>query len=122
MDGIKTTTIPGRKTDGLMHKTITYCTEIIEQRIKPLNTDEVKEYFEMNNTFQGMFMVYENLLNIKIKETPGSRYGIIKMKTYEMWKELEKITGNFYLDLFRPSNKTPPLRLLSPSPSTGLPE
>lgn len=69
-----------------------------------LNTDEVKEYFEMNNTLQGMFMVYEKLLNIKIKETNGVSKWHDKVKTYEMWKD-GKMTGNFYLDLYPRANK-----------------
>ncbi|RYF85159.1 MAG: hypothetical protein EOO00_14415 [Chitinophagaceae bacterium] len=31
-----------------------------------LNTDEVKQYFEMNNTLKGMFKVYEQLFSIRI--------------------------------------------------------
>ncbi|MFT3679521.1 MAG: M3 family metallopeptidase [Ferruginibacter sp.] len=69
-----------------------------------LNTDEVKEYFEMNNTLQGMFTVYQQLLNIEIKELPGIPVWDSKVKTYEMWKDGKK-TGNFYLDLFPRPNK-----------------
>lgn len=69
-----------------------------------LNTDEVKEYFEMNNTLKGMFTVYEKLLNIKIKETTSVPVWHSKVKTYEMWKD-GKLTGNFYLDLFPRPNK-----------------
>jgi Zn-dependent oligopeptidase len=69
-----------------------------------LNTDEVKEYFEMNNTLKGMFTVYERLLNISIKETTGTAVWYSKVKTFEMWKD-GKMTGSFYLDLFPRPNK-----------------
>jgi thimet oligopeptidase len=69
-----------------------------------LNTDEVKEYFEMNNTLQGMFGVYERLLGIKIKATTGVDTWESKVKTYEMWKD-GKLTGRFYLDLYPRPNK-----------------
>lgn len=64
-----------------------------------LNTDEVKEYFEMNNTLQGMFTVYEKLFNIGIKEVKGVPVWYSKVRAYEMYKDGKKI-GNFYLDLF----------------------
>lgn len=69
-----------------------------------VNSDEVKEYFEMNNTLQGMFTVYQNLLNIQIKEVKNVPVWYPKVKSYEMFKEGKKI-GNFYLDLFPRANK-----------------
>jgi len=36
-----------------------------------LNTDEVKEYFEMNKTISGMFETYHRLFGITVKETFG---------------------------------------------------
>lgn len=69
-----------------------------------LNTDEVREYFEMNNTIKGMFGVYEKLFSIKIKETQNVPVWNPKVKTFEMFKEGKKI-GTFYLDLFPRQNK-----------------
>lgn len=69
-----------------------------------LNTDEVKQYFEMNNTLQGMFTVYQNLLSIQIKEVQNVPVWHPKVRAYEMYKEGKKI-GNFYLDLFPRPNK-----------------
>lgn len=71
-----------------------------------LSTDEVKEYFEMNNTLQGMFTVYEKLFNIGIKEVKNVPVWHSKVRSYEMYKDGQK-TGNFYLDLFpRPDKYT----------------
>jgi thimet oligopeptidase len=69
-----------------------------------LNTDEVKEYFEMNNTLTGMFTVYQNLLGIEIKETTQVPVWNSKIKTFDIWKDGVK-AGNFYLDLFPRQNK-----------------
>jgi thimet oligopeptidase len=69
-----------------------------------LNTDEVKEYFEMNNTLSGMFTVYQNLLGIEIKETTHVPVWNRKIKTFDIWKDGVK-AGNFYLDLFPRQNK-----------------
>lgn len=71
-----------------------------------LSTDEVKEYFEMNNTLKGMFTVYQKLFSIEIKEIQNQLVWYSKVKSFEMYKEGKKI-GNFYLDLFpRPDKYT----------------
>jgi thimet oligopeptidase len=69
-----------------------------------LNTDEVKEYFEMNNTINGMFAVYKKLFGIEVKETKDVPVWHEKVKSYEMWKEGQKI-GTFYFDLYPRMNK-----------------
>lgn len=69
-----------------------------------LNVDEVKEYFEMNNTLRGMFSVYEKLFSIKIKETKNIPVWFSKVKSFEMYKDGKRI-GIFYLDLFPRPNK-----------------
>jgi len=69
-----------------------------------LNTDEVKEYFEMNNTLAGMFTVYEKLFDIDIREAANVPVWYNKVKAYELYKDGKKI-GNFYLDLFPRANK-----------------
>ena len=69
-----------------------------------LNKDEIKEYFEMNNTLAGMFKVYESLLGIQIKPATNMSTWDPKVKTYEIWSEGKK-AGSFYLDLFPRPNK-----------------
>ncbi len=69
-----------------------------------LNTDEVKEYFEMSNTIKGMFGVYEMLFSIKIKEVAPVSVWDTKVRQFEMMKEGKKI-GSFYLDLYPRLNK-----------------
>ena len=69
-----------------------------------LNTDEVKEYFEMNNTISGMFTVYQKLFNINIREVKGLPVWYSKVKSYELYKEGKKV-GTFFLDLYPRPNK-----------------
>lgn len=69
-----------------------------------LNTDEVTEYFEMNNTLQGMFSVYEKILGIRVVETKNVPVWNPKVKSYDMFKDGVK-TGTFYLDLYPRPNK-----------------
>ena len=69
-----------------------------------LNTEQLKEYFEMNNTIQGMFEVYHRLLGITVKETTGWPVWYNKVKSYEMFVGSKKV-GNFYFDLYPRDNK-----------------
>jgi thimet oligopeptidase len=69
-----------------------------------VNTDEVKQYFEMNNTVQGMFTVYQKLFNINIHEIKGLPTWDPKIKSYELDMDGKKM-GTFFLDLFPRPNK-----------------
>jgi Zn-dependent oligopeptidase len=69
-----------------------------------LNTDEVKEYFEMNQTISGMFEVYHQLLGIDIKETFGRPVWYSKVRSFDMFLNGKKI-GSFYFDLYPRANK-----------------
>jgi len=80
-----------------------YQNKLLDAKYK-LNTDEVKQYFEMNNTLQGMFSVYEKLFNIQIKEIKSIPVWHAKVKSYEMYKDGKK-SGSFYLDLYPRKNK-----------------
>ncbi len=80
-----------------------YSKKMLNTKYK-LDKDEVKKYFEMNNTIKGMFTVYENLLGIQIKPSITMPVWDAKVKTFEMWSEGKKI-GSFYLDLFPRANK-----------------
>jgi len=69
-----------------------------------LNADEVKEYFEMNQTISGMFEVYHQLLGITIKETTGLPTWYSKVRSFEMFVGNKKV-GSFYFDLYPRQNK-----------------
>jgi len=80
-----------------------YSKKLLDNKYK-LNTDEVKQYFEMNNTIQGMFTVYQKLFNISIHETHGVPVWSDKVKSYELYMDGKKM-GTFFLDLYPRLNK-----------------
>ena len=80
-----------------------YSKKLLDTKYK-VNSDEVKQYFEMNNTLKGMFSVYEKLFILQIKETKNVPVWFNKVKSFEMFKDGKKI-GTFYLDLFPRPNK-----------------
>ncbi len=80
-----------------------YKKQLLDTKYK-LNTDEVKEYFEINQTINGMFEVYHQLFGISIKETSGWPTWYSKVRSFEMSIGTRKI-GSFYFDLFPRQNK-----------------
>ena len=80
-----------------------YENRLLDSKYK-LNSDEVKEYFEMNNTINGMFMVYQKLFNISIHEIKGLPVWSAKVKSYELDMDGKKM-GTFFLDLYPRPNK-----------------
>jgi thimet oligopeptidase len=82
-----------------------YSNKLLNNKFQ-LNSNELKEYFELNNTLRGMFTVYEKLLGIQIRQTKNIPVWQEKVTSYELYKD-EKKMGNFYLDLFsRPGKYT----------------
>ncbi len=83
---------------------VNYYKKILLDTKYQLNTDEVKEYFEMNETISGMFEVYHQLLGISIKETFGLTVWYSKVRSFDMFLAGKKI-GTFYFDLYPRQNK-----------------
>jgi thimet oligopeptidase len=83
---------------------VNYYTRKLKDERYSLNTDEVKQYFEITNTLEGMFRVYEQLFGISIKKTTGVPVWYDKVLTYEIYSEGKK-AGTFYLDLYPRQNK-----------------
>ena len=80
-----------------------YGKKLLDDKYK-LNTDELKQYFEMNNTIEGMLGFYQKLFGFTIKEVKGLPVWYSKVKTYELHKDGKKM-GTFYLDLYPRANK-----------------
>jgi thimet oligopeptidase len=80
-----------------------YKKQLLDQKYQ-LNTDEIKEYFEMSQTISGMFEVYHRLFGITVKETFGLPTWYNKVRSFEMYVGAKKV-GSFYFDLYPRQNK-----------------
>jgi len=69
-----------------------------------LNPEEVREYFEMNQTISGLFEVYHQLFGISVRETRGLPVWYKKVRSFDMYLGEKKI-GRFYFDLYPRKNK-----------------
>ncbi|WP_338792244.1 M3 family metallopeptidase [Bernardetia sp. MNP-M8] len=81
-----------------------YYNNILLEKNYNLNSEEVKQYFELNNVFKGIFNICKNLFGIDF----------IKMYHHSVWHEdvivyevrkKNKVVGKMYLDLYPRPNK-----------------
>jgi len=89
-----------------------YINKLMED-VYHVKTEDLKQYFEMNNSIRGMFSLYENLFGIKIRAVKNMPVWEGKVTTWELWMD-EKKMGSFYLDMYsRPGkvagNLAPPI-------------
>jgi len=82
-----------------------YANKLLEARYS-VNMEELKQYFEMNNSIRGMFSLYEKVFGIQIKAVKDMPVWEDKVSAWELWMDGKKI-GSFYLDMYsRPGKFT----------------
>jgi thimet oligopeptidase len=91
-------------TDSIFSWDVRYYKNILLDTKYQLNTDELKDYFEMNATINGIFEVYHRLLGITVKEISGRPTWYSKVRSFEMYVGAKKV-GNFYFDLYPRKDK-----------------
>jgi thimet oligopeptidase len=90
--------------DTIFSWDVRYYKNILLDTKYQLNTDELKNYFEMNTTISGIFEVYHRLLGITVKEISGRPTWFNKVRSFEMYVGAKKV-GNFYFDLYPRQDK-----------------
>ncbi|HTB26453.1 MAG TPA: M3 family metallopeptidase [Puia sp.] len=90
--------------DTIFSWDVRYYKNILLDTKYQLNTEELKEYFEMNETIRGIFEVYHRLLGITVKEISGRPTWYSKVRSFEMYVGAKKV-GNFYFDLYPRQDK-----------------
>lgn len=68
------------------------------------DADELKKYFEINHTVNGMLHLFEELFSLHIKEVTSAPVWNSKVRCFELWIDGRK-AGIFYLDLLSRKNK-----------------
>ena len=69
-----------------------------------VNSEEVKEYFELNNVTDGMFKITQQLFGVKYLEDKNASVWHPDVKAFDVQQNGNTI-GRFYLDLFPRPNK-----------------
>ena len=90
--------------DSIFAWDVRYYKNILLDTKYQLNTDALKEYFEMNETISGLFEVYHRILGITVKEISGRPTWYKKVRSFDMYVGAKKV-GSFYFDLYPRPNK-----------------
>ncbi|SMD32989.1 thimet oligopeptidase [Reichenbachiella faecimaris] len=82
-----------------------YKNEILKNQYN-VDPEEIRNYLPMDDCLDGMFAVYQNLLNLEFKKVEGGSVWHAEVDMYEVYDQ-GRLKGRFYLDLFpRPNKET----------------
>ncbi len=82
-----------------------YKNELIKKQYN-INSEELKDYFPMQQSLKGMMDIYQKLLGFEFRKVSNASVWHEEVEMYEVY-EKGKLTGRFYLDLFpRPNKET----------------
>lgn len=69
-----------------------------------LDQNEVKEYFELNNVLDGLFLIAQQLFDVEFKEVKNPAVWQEDVRLFDVIQD-GKVISHFYLDLFPRDNK-----------------
>ncbi|MDI1317766.1 M3 family metallopeptidase [Flavobacterium sp.] len=82
-----------------------YKNELIKKQYN-INSEELKDYFPMQQSLKGMMDIYQKLLGFEFRKVTNASVWHEEVELYEVY-ENGKLKGRFYLDLFpRPNKET----------------
>lgn len=81
-----------------------YYNHLLMKNKYSVDSQEVKQYFELNNVIDGVFKICKILYNIEFEEVKNVKLWHETAQFFEI-KENGKLIGRFYLDLFPRENK-----------------
>ena len=69
-----------------------------------LDPEEVKQYLELNNVLNGLFMITQTLFDVTYKEVTDAPVWHEDVRMFEVYQD-NKLIGRFYMDMFPRKNK-----------------
>ncbi len=81
-----------------------YYNNILKKEKYEVDSEKVKEYFEINNVMDGLFSITQSLFGVTYKEVKNPSVWHDDVRLFEVI-ENGKVIGRFYLDLYPRDNK-----------------
>ncbi|KAA3617561.1 MAG: hypothetical protein D8M58_01630 [Calditrichaeota bacterium] len=81
-----------------------YYSNILKREKYKVDSEKVKEYFEINNVMDGLFSITQSLFGITYKEVKDPSVWHQDVRLFEVFDD-GKVIGRFYLDLYPRDNK-----------------
>ncbi len=82
-----------------------YDTKLLKEKYQ-LDSEEVRQYFEMSNVIHGLFTVSQQLFDVVFKQVKNPSVWHEDVTMYEVYEaKTDELIGRFYLDLYPRQNK-----------------
>jgi oligopeptidase A len=81
-----------------------YYSNILKRDKYKVDSEKVKEYFEINNVMDGLFSITQSLFGLQYKEVENPSVWHEDVRLFEVFDN-DKLIGRFYLDLYPRDNK-----------------
>lgn len=83
-----------------------YYTNLLQEAKYQLDSEEVSEYFELNNVRKGLFAITQSVFGLSYKQVENPSVWHPDVELYEVYDtETKELLGYFYLDLYPRENK-----------------
>ena len=99
---IKKTRVPGADKINGWERSY-YADKLMKEKYQ-LDSDKVKEYFELDDVLAGLFSITQTLFDVEYREVENPSVWHEDVRMFEVIQD-GKIKGRFYLDLFPRDNK-----------------
>jgi len=96
----------GKTTTDINYWELSYYTNLLQEAKYKLDTEEVSNYFELNNVRKGLFDITQNVFGLIYKQVENPSVWHPEVELFEVYdKKTNNLLGYFYLDLFPRENK-----------------
>ena len=96
----------GKTTTDINYWELSYYTNLLQEAKYKLDTEEVSNYFELNNVRKGLFDITQNVFGLIYKQVENPSVWYPEVELFEVYdKKTNNLLGYFYLDLFPRENK-----------------
>lgn len=103
--GLKSSTT-GKPETEIREWELAYWSNKLKSAKYSVDDQEVKQYFELSRTIDGLFLVTQKMLGLKYREVPNPSVWHSDVRQFEVSDHnTGKVIGSFYLDLYPRENK-----------------
>ena len=96
----------GKTATDINYWELSYYTNLLQEAKYKLDTEEVSNYFELNNVRKGLFDITQNVFGLIYKQVENPSVWHPEVELFEVYdKKTNNLLGYFYLDLFPRENK-----------------
>ncbi|MBN1971144.1 MAG: M3 family metallopeptidase [Candidatus Delongbacteria bacterium] len=90
----------GTRPDEVMPWNNSYWSNKLQEDKYSYNSNEVREYFEVNNSLEGLFTICKSIFGLTFKKEEGIPVWHKDVTVYSIWDEINELRSYVYIDLY----------------------